>query len=146
MTIAALNAGVGLALSTVREHKLRSFLTVLGVIIGTGTIIGVGSIIAGLDGAITEVLRSFGPNTLIVFKFRGGPRFQNLTPEEWKRKPLTFENALAIAERCPRSTTLARTYSRNGAVPRIGPASREMRCFGFRLAGPKRDTSPTGRK
>ena len=34
---------------------MRSFLTVLGVIIGTGTIIGVGSIIAGLDGAITGV-------------------------------------------------------------------------------------------
>jgi putative ABC transport system permease protein len=94
-------SGIGMALDSIRESKLRAFLTVLGVIIGTGTIIGVGSIIAGLDGAITEVLRSFGPNTLIVFKFRGGPRFQNLTPEEWKRKPLTFENALAIAERCP---------------------------------------------
>ena len=35
------------------EHKMRSFLTVLGVIIGTGAVIGVGSIIAGLDGAIT---------------------------------------------------------------------------------------------
>ena len=46
---------IGLALTTVREHKMRSFLTVLGVIIGTGTIIGVGSIIAGLDSAITDV-------------------------------------------------------------------------------------------
>jgi putative ABC transport system permease protein len=94
-------SGIRLALDSIRESKLRAFLTVLGVIIGTGTIIGVGSIIAGLDGAITDILRSFGPNTLIVFKFRGGPRFQNLTPEEWKRKPLTFENALAIQERCP---------------------------------------------
>ncbi len=48
---------------------MRSFLTVLGVIIGTGTIIGVGSIIAGLDGAITDVLRSFGTNTAMIFKF-----------------------------------------------------------------------------
>ena len=62
-------SAIGLALNTVREHKMRSFLTVLGVIIGTGTIIGVGSIITGLDGAITGVLRSFGTNTLIVFKF-----------------------------------------------------------------------------
>ena len=69
-------SGIGLALDSIRESKLRAFLTVLGVIIGTGTIIGVGSIIAGLDGAITEVLRSFGPNTIIVFKFRGGPRFR----------------------------------------------------------------------
>ena len=78
---------------------MRSFLTVLGVIIGTGTMIGVGSIIAGLDGAITGVLRSFGTNTAIVFKFDrlGGRR----TPEERRRKPLTYENARAIAERCP---------------------------------------------
>jgi len=60
---------IRLALATVREHKLRSFLTVLGVIIGTGTIIAVGSIIAGLDGAISGVLRSMGTNTAIVFKF-----------------------------------------------------------------------------
>ena len=78
-----------------REHKLRSFLTVLGVIIGTGTIIGVGSIIAGLDGAITGVLRSFGTNTAIVFKFPIG--FHNVTVDEARRKPLTYEDGLAIA-------------------------------------------------
>jgi putative ABC transport system permease protein len=94
-------SGIGMALATIREAKMRSFLTVLGVIIGTGTIIGVGSIIAGLDHAVTEILRSFGPNTMIVFKFRGGFRTENLTPDEWKRKPLSIENARAISERCP---------------------------------------------
>jgi putative ABC transport system permease protein len=94
-------AGVGLALDSIRESKLRAFLTVLGVIIGTGTIIGVGSIISGLDGAITDILRSFGPNTMIVYKFRGGVRFDRLTPEEAKRKPLTLEDTIAINERCP---------------------------------------------
>ena len=94
-------SSVKMALSTVREAKMRSFLTVLGVIIGTGTIIGVGSIIAGLDHAISEILRQFGPTTMIVFKFNGGFRIGRLSPEEWKRKPLTLENARAIAERCP---------------------------------------------
>src|ERR671917_1892858 len=94
-------SSIKMALSTVRESKMRSFLTILGVIIGTGTIIGVGSIIAGLDHAISEILRSFGPNTMIVFKFQGGFRVGRLSPEEWKRKPLTLENAQAIAERCP---------------------------------------------
>ena len=42
------------ALGAIWSNKLRSFLTVLGVIIGTGAVIGVGSIIAGLDGAIHE--------------------------------------------------------------------------------------------
>jgi putative ABC transport system permease protein len=100
MHYAALLSAVRLALATIREHKLRSFLTVLGVIIGTGTVIAVGSIIAGLDGAITGIVRSFGPNTIIVLKFSGDFQF-NRNPEEWKRKPLTLENARALAERCP---------------------------------------------
>src|SRR5664280_1366622 len=98
MTAAAVGSGIKLALTTVREHKLRSFLTILGVIIGTGAVIGVGSIIAGLDGAITNLLRSFGPNTIIVLK---GKAMGDWTREERRRKPLTLENARAIAERCP---------------------------------------------
>ncbi len=99
MTRVELFAAIGLALATVREHKMRSFLTVLGVIIGTGTIIGVGSIIAGLDGAVTNVIRSFGTNTAIIFKFPVG--MQTRTPEMLRRKPITYEDAVAIAERCP---------------------------------------------
>jgi putative ABC transport system permease protein len=101
----ALLSVIQLALSTLRENKLRSFLTVLGVIIGTGTIIGVGSILTGFDSAVTGVLRSFGTNTLIVFKFQMGPRFGNLSAEERQRKPLTLENAQALVAR---STTLER--------------------------------------
>jgi putative ABC transport system permease protein len=100
MMQSSLFATVQLALATVREHKLRSFLTVLGVIIGTSTIIGVGSVITGLDSSITAVLRSFGTNTAIVFKFPIGFNM-HLTPEELHRKPLTYENAHAIAERSP---------------------------------------------
>jgi len=99
MTGPELLSAVGLALNTVREHKMRSFLTVLGVIIGTGTIIGVGSIIAGLDGAITNVIRSFGTNTAIIFKFPVG--FTRVSSDEIRRKPLTYEDGHAIAERCP---------------------------------------------
>src|SRR3954454_11957409 len=98
MSIGSLLAGIRLALDTIRAHKLRSFLTVLGVIIGTGAVIGVGSIIAGLDGAITNLLRSFGPNTVIVTKTTA---MGNASREERRRKPLELENARAIAERCP---------------------------------------------
>ncbi len=99
MTRVELGSAIGLALNTVREHKMRSFLTVLGVIIGTGTIIGVGSIIAGLDGAITNVLRSFGTNTAIIFKFPIG--FNSVKPDEVRRKSLTYQDGQAIALRCP---------------------------------------------
>ncbi len=47
MTGATFLSGVRTTLDTIREHKLRAFLTVLGVIIGTGAVIGVGSILAG---------------------------------------------------------------------------------------------------
>ena len=89
MTFSTFLSGAGMAMGTIWQHKLRSLLTVLGVIIGTSTIIGVGSIITGLDGAITNILRSFGTNTLIVFKFKVGVRF-NLSAEERTRKPLTM--------------------------------------------------------
>jgi putative ABC transport system permease protein len=92
---------IGLALATVRENKVRSFLTVLGVVIGTGTIIAVGSILAGLDGAVTGVIRSMGTNTAVVFKMRMGPGMNGRTAEERNRKPLKYEDAVAIAERCP---------------------------------------------
>src|SRR5215470_8198447 len=92
---------IKLALDTLRENKIRSFLTVLGVIIGTGTIIAVGSILAGLDGAVTGVIRSMGTNTAVIFKMRMGPDFGGRSAEERNRKPLTYENATAIAERCP---------------------------------------------
>ena len=92
--------GLVLALQTIRTHKLRAFLTVLGVIIGTGTIIGVAAILTGFDANVTAVLRSFGPNSSIVFKFPVGPRTSNLTPEERTRKDLTYQNAVEIRERC----------------------------------------------
>src|SRR5664279_1462439 len=92
--------GLVLAIQTIRSHKLRAFLTVLGVIIGTGTIIGVGAIMTGFDTSITTVLRSFGPNSIIVFKFPVGPRTHRLSSEERTRKDLTYVNAIDIRDRC----------------------------------------------
>jgi putative ABC transport system permease protein len=88
-----------LALDTIRAHKLRSFLTMLGVIIGTGTIIGVGSILTGFDGAVTNVLKSFGPNTIIISRT---PAFRtsDLTPEQRARKQFTYESAIRLREDC----------------------------------------------
>jgi putative ABC transport system permease protein len=88
-----------LALDTIRAHKLRSLLTMLGVIIGTGTIIGVGSILTGFDGAVTNVFKNFGPNAIIVSRT---PAFRtsDLTPEQRARKQLTYEDVEAVREKC----------------------------------------------
>jgi putative ABC transport system permease protein len=105
-----------LALETIRTHKLRAFLTVLGVIIGTGTIIGVAAILTGFDATVTAVLRSFGPNSIIVFKFPVGPRTSNLTPEERTRKDLTYQNAVDIRERCKSVEDVSSMLFANGMV------------------------------
>ena len=94
-------SAVRMALSTIREHKLRSLLTVLGVIIGTGTVIAIGSIITGVDGAVVNAMRSMGPETGFVYQFNIMFRTSNITREERARKPLRWEDAQAIKERAP---------------------------------------------
>ncbi|MCW5977452.1 MAG: ABC transporter permease [Bryobacteraceae bacterium] len=125
MTFSTFKFGAGMALSTIWSHRLRSLLTVLGVIIGTSAIIGVGSIITGLDGAITNILRSFGTNTLVVFKFKVGLRF-HLSAEERTRKPLTLENAQAIAERCPSVEHVSPYLFPNDRIHRVKYQSADM--------------------
>jgi putative ABC transport system permease protein len=116
MTKLAFLNGLVLAIQTIRSHKLRAFLTVLGVIIGTGTIIGVAAILTGFDANVTGVLRSFGPNSIIVFKFPVGPRTTNLTPEERTRKDLTYQNAVDIRERCKSVEDVSSMLFGNGMV------------------------------
>src|SRR5450432_4038033 len=88
-----------LAFDTIRTHKLRSMLTMLGVVIGTGTIIGVGAILTGFDGAVTNVMKSFGPNSIYVSR---EPAFQtsDLTPEQRARKRFIYQNVMALREKC----------------------------------------------
>jgi putative ABC transport system permease protein len=100
MRLLEMKSAAGMALATIREHKMRSLLTILGVIIGTGCVIAVCSIITGVNGAITNITKSFGPDTGFAYKFNLGFR-GNITGEEFRRKPLTWENAVAIQERCP---------------------------------------------
>ena len=116
MTRLAFLNGLVLAIETIRTHKLRAFLTVLGVIIGTGTIIGVAAILTGFDANVTAVLRSFGPNSIIVFKFPVGPRTSNLSPEERTRKDLTYQNAIDIRERCKSVEDVSSMLFANGMV------------------------------
>jgi len=95
-----------LALDTLRTHKFRSFLTVLGVVIGTTTVIAVTSIIAGLDKQLVDVAEQFGTRTLWVYKIElGNPH--RLTPEERTRKSLTYDDAMAIKDQCPSVETVS---------------------------------------
>src|SRR5438128_1300073 len=59
----------GVAIDSLRANKLRSFLTLLGIIIGITSIISVISIIQGLDRYWKEKVSNFGPNTFVVTQF-----------------------------------------------------------------------------
>jgi putative ABC transport system permease protein len=89
-----------MALNNLRENKMRSLLTVLGVVIGVTALITVSSVLVGLDASIHDYLSEFGPNTIFIFKFNAGIRGK-LTPEELNRKPLTLDDAFAIKAECP---------------------------------------------
>src|SRR5438309_9866248 len=59
----------GVAIDSLRANKLRSFLTLLGIIIGITSIISVISIIQGLDRYWKEKVSNFGPNTFVITQF-----------------------------------------------------------------------------
>ncbi|HEV8487442.1 MAG TPA: ABC transporter permease [Blastocatellia bacterium] len=90
-----------MALATLRAHKFRSFLTVLGVVIGTVTVMVIAAFIAGLDKQFQKDIEVFGTNTLFIYKFNPGIHTGRLSPEERMRKPITYEDSVAIKEQCP---------------------------------------------
>jgi len=96
----AVGENLRLALDTLQAHKFRSFLTVLGVLIGTTTVILVASIIAGLDTQLVQAAEQFGTRVIWIYKLQMGTPHR-LTREERLRKPLTYEDAMAIKEQCP---------------------------------------------
>jgi ABC-type antimicrobial peptide transport system permease subunit len=87
-----------MALGTLRANKLRSFLTVIGVIIGVVTVMLIASIIAGVDTAVTKEVESFGTRSMYISKFNPGIHVGRLSREERMRKPLTYDDAMALSK------------------------------------------------
>ena len=87
-----------MALGTLRANKLRSFLTVIGVIIGVVTVMLIASIIAGVDTAVTKEVESFGTRSMYISKFNPGIHVGRLSREERMRKPLTYDDAIALSK------------------------------------------------
>ena len=87
-----------LALGTLRANKLRSFLTVIGVIIGVVTVMLIASIIAGVDTAVTKEVESFGTRSMYISKYNPGIHVGRLSREERMRKPLTYDDSIALSK------------------------------------------------
>jgi putative ABC transport system permease protein len=84
-----------MALNSVRAHKFRSFLTVLGIVIGVFTAIVIASILTGLRRNIIAIIEDYGTNNIYAFHLSTGPRV-GTDRSERTRKPLTVADAEAI--------------------------------------------------
>src|SRR5919199_491315 len=87
-----------MALQTLRANKLRSILTVVGVVIGVWTVMAIASIISGIDTAVRKELESFGTRSIFIAKFQPGIHIGRLSREERMRKELTYDDAIAIGK------------------------------------------------
>jgi len=89
-----------IAWDTVRSNKFRSFLTILGVVIGVTSVISVASIIRGLNNVVEDRVQALGAKVFFVTRI---PPFTFSRPPERirRRKFLTYEDAVALREQCP---------------------------------------------
>jgi putative ABC transport system permease protein len=89
------------AMDTLRTHKLRSALTVFGVVLGVSVIMLVAALLTGFDQQIQENINQFGADTAFITKWDQGRHGGPPPLEEQQRKPLTLEDAVALRESCP---------------------------------------------
>jgi putative ABC transport system permease protein len=93
---------VYLALDTLRTNKLRSGLTVLGVVIGITAIVGMTSLIRGFDQSLRDSIRELGPSTVFLAKFSGISLAAGNSFDDLLRRPnLTVDDATAIEKLAP---------------------------------------------
>jgi putative ABC transport system permease protein len=109
---------VAMAFDTLRANKLRSALTVLGVVIGITSIVGMTALVRGFDESLRELIAQAGPNIIYVERF-GVTSFANgfELKEFLKRPNLTISDARALEQQ---ATTLQYVDIELGAAP-VGP-------------------------
>ncbi len=87
---------VTMALGTIRSHKFRSALTVLGIVVGVMTVVAVASILTGLRSRIVAMVEEYGTNNIYAFHLSTGPRMGDRDRSEYQRKPILPEDGEAI--------------------------------------------------
>src|SRR5258708_23800127 len=80
--------GVSIALTSLRAHKMRAALTILGVAIGVTVVMVIGALISGFNKGISDMLASLGPKTFWVGRYWGGQNDEDPEdPNPWRRRP-----------------------------------------------------------
>src|ERR1700733_3428549 len=91
-----LGEGLNMAIDTIRNNKLRSALTVLGIVIGVAVVIGISSIVRGMNDNFRQAISSLGSD--IAFAFHQPFAFGRPSEEIRKRHELTFDDATAMKD------------------------------------------------
>ena len=107
---------VAMAMSSLWSNKLRTFLTLLGIIIGVLTIIAVVSIIQGLNNYVYTKMAFFGANDFSVSKFSMTVRTLKEYKEQLKRKNLTLDDMRIIRNQCRTCELVGATTSTTRTV------------------------------
>lgn len=101
MSFVEVRDSIGMAFGSLRANKFRSFLTILGVMIGVSSVIAMASIINGLDGQMNNEIDSMGSNVIWITKFDPAVEHEELSDEDRNRPPITVGEAEAILKNCP---------------------------------------------
>jgi putative ABC transport system permease protein len=124
------------AMDTLRTHKLRSALTVFGVVLGVSVIMLVAALITGFNQKIEEEIKQVGADTAFISKW---DRHHNGPPslEERQRKALSPEDAQAIREACPAVRSVTAWVEPNwDQVHAIRTKAGEVKAIDFRGVQP----------
>lgn len=113
-SISELRENLSMAVFSIFSSKLRSFLTMLGIIVGVAAVITMIGIGQGAGAQITERISQLGANLLMVRP--GASRFGPARSARGSITSLTYEDAQAIAERCLSVAKIDAEYSRNAQV------------------------------
>lgn len=99
MTRDQLRENISVAFQAIRTQKTRALLTVLGVVIGVSSVIGVASIIEGLNKDVVGRIQLMGSKVFIIARM--GPQFGRPSQEMRRRKHLQYSDAQTIRESAP---------------------------------------------
>ncbi len=88
-----------MAMNAVWNHRFRSLLTILGIVIGITTVVTVASLLTGLRAGVVTFFQQLGPDNMFLYKTSGDPSFEG-TPRERKRRPMKPEYADALRRWC----------------------------------------------
>jgi putative ABC transport system permease protein len=103
------------ALRAIRAHRLRSFLTLLGIIIGVATLVGVVSVISGLNAFVQDKVIQLAPDVYVVTKF-GIIRSREEFLEAAKRRDLDWNDYLIVSRTLKKAESVAAQINSNSAV------------------------------